>query len=107
MRTLLVSLAFFFVAGPEKARACVPGDTLAYVIHGNDRTLAAFEKPAGPVHPNLTTTGVFPNEIVVRGDRAYVVASGSNEIHVLDLASCAPVDTIPTGAGTNPFGIAL
>ncbi len=102
---LLISVCAFLNA-PE-AMAFVPGDTLAYVIHGNDRTLAAVEKPAGPVHFNLAVTGVFPNDLVLRGARACVTASGSDAVYMYDLAGCAPVDTIPTGPGTNPYALAF
>jgi YVTN family beta-propeller protein len=44
---------------------------------------------------------------VVRGSRAYAVCSGTAAIFVIDLNSSAVVDTIPCGAGSNPWSLAF
>lgn len=107
-RALALTAALALSTGAGAARAGAPpaGPSLL-VVHGGDRTLAAIASPAGPVHPGLATLGTFPNEIVVRGSRAYVVESGSNRIAVIDLLTGSVLQTIPTGPGTNPYGLAF
>jgi YVTN family beta-propeller protein len=103
--SLSPSAAVFFLFAPLlPAFAGAPIEN-AWVIHGNDRSLARVALPSGPSSLNVASLGSFPNEMAVRGSLAYIVCSGSHAIHVVDLLSGSPVDTIPTGAGTNPFGI--
>ena len=81
------------------------GGPAALVIHGGDRSLAAVPAPAGPPQLNLAALGAFPNDLVVRGTRAYAVCSGADAIFVIDLAAGAVVDTIPCGTGANPWSL--
>lgn len=103
---LATHLAAALAATPA-ASGTLPAGPSALVIHGGDRTLAAVASPAGPAQLGLTALGTFPNKIVVRGTKAYVVCSGSDEVQVVDLLSGSVVQTIPTGGGSNPYGIAF
>lgn len=91
-------------AAPARRAAAVTGPA-ALVIHGGDRSLAAVPAPAGPPQLNLAALGAFPNDIVVRGGRAYVVCSGADAISVVDLATNSVVGTIPCGPGSNPWSL--
>jgi YVTN family beta-propeller protein len=99
-------LATASLCGPAASAPALDTET-AFVVHGGDRSLAAYGLPSGPLSLNVTSLGVFPNEVVVHGDRAWVVCSGSDEIHVVDLLTRTTLDTIPTGAGSNPYGIVV
>jgi len=59
------------------------------------------------VQQNLHSIGQFPTAIKIRGNRAYVVNGGSNNIQIFDLNQNPPsqVGTIVVPPGSNPFDI--
>jgi hypothetical protein len=57
------------------------------------------------VTANAATLGLFTNQVVVRGEKAYVVNSGVNEIQVIDLATLNTSGNIDAGQGTNPWAM--
>ncbi|MEW5993557.1 MAG: hypothetical protein AB1744_04085 [Candidatus Zixiibacteriota bacterium] len=86
-------------------------DEIAYVINTSGETLSKINLTTGAVTNDILTLGSdvfsFPNQIVVRDTLAYVVASGTNEIQMIDLKNEVTVDFISTGVGTNPFWLAF
>lgn len=59
------------------------------------------------VQQNLNSIGQIPTAIKIRGNRAYVVNGGSNNIQIFDLDQTPPsqVGTIVVPPGSNPFDI--
>lgn len=86
-------------------------DPMAYVINASGETLSKINLATGDVTNNILTigsdVGSQPNQIVVRDSLAYIVASGTAEIQVVDLNSETTVDYISTGPGSNPFWMAF
>lgn len=86
-------------------------DRMAYVINTSGETLSKINLTSGVVFNNILTLGTdlhcYPNQIVVRGNYAYVIMSGTDEIQIIDLEGETTVNFITTGNGSNPFWMAF
>lgn len=86
-------------------------DEICWVINTTGETLSRINLTTGAVSNNVLPLGsdvfCFPNQIVVRDSIAYVVASGTNEIQLIDLNSVSTVAFIYTGPFTNPYWMAF
>ncbi len=98
-KILLTLLWLFFGA----AFAQVPFS--AYVVNTLGENLSMIDLETHSVNSNAAALGLYPNQVAIRGEKAYVVISGLNEIRALDLATLATLQTIDTGAGSNPWEI--
>ena len=85
------------------------GDRHLVVIGGMDGVLYVYDratmKLVGSLSMGEEGGGRAPNQIVVRGDRAYVVNSSVHTIQVIDLSNPASPRTryeVSTGGGSNP-----
>ena len=77
------------------------------VLNGVDNTLSSIDFLKGETSLNGASFAGFPNHAVVAKDRLYVVVSGSNQVILFNKQTLAPLDTLFTGAGTNPFAVAV
>jgi len=105
---LLVGL-ILFGCGEDKATGPVepaPARS-AYVVNGLAQTLSIFDMEGKTMANDVVQVGKYPNWIVIREDRAYVVNSGDNSVQVIDLADNTTLGLIDTGDGTNPMQIAF
>ncbi len=79
----------------------------AYVLNTTGETVSRVNLSTGVVDNDFITVGSdlfsYPNQIVVRNKTAYVVASGTNEIQLIDLAADTTLGFIDIGAATNPY----
>ncbi len=86
-------------------------DEIAYVINTVGETLSKINLTTGVVSNNILTLGSdvlsYPNQIVVRDTLAYVIASGTDEIQIIDLNTETTVGFISTGANSNPYWMAF
>lgn len=99
-------------AGPKKATGvdgpqamALFGDDHLLVAGGFDVTFYVFHRKTLDL-VGKTAIGAWPENIVVHGQRAYIVNSGFNTVQVIDLANpAAPktVDEVSTGTATNPM----
>jgi len=75
------------------------------VLGGMDQTLHVYDR-ASLVRVGSEALGVAPNQVVVRGARAYGIVSFENTVQVIDLTDpTAPstIDQVSLGEGKNPF----
>jgi len=82
------------------------GDSYVLAAGGLDNVLYVFDRATMGKVGEITVATV-PNQILVRGQRAYVISSGENLVHVIDLTDpAAPktADQVALGAGVNPMG---
>ena len=77
------------------------------VLNGVDNTLSSIDLLKGETSLSEASFTGFPNHAVVAKDRLYVVVSGSNQVILFNKQTLAPLDTLFTGAGTNPFAVAV
>lgn len=77
----------------------------AYVVNTLGENLSMINLETHTVNPNAAALALYSNQVAIRGEKAYVVISGLNEIRVLDLATLATLQTIDTGVGSNPWEI--
>jgi len=83
------------------------GGNALYVVNGLTETLSKIDLENDIVHENIVSLGLWPNDIVVRGEKAYVVNSGSEDLYVVDLMSDSLLSIIDLGEGTNPWSAAF
>ena len=80
----------------------------AWVISQNDGSVTRVNLDSGAVTPNVATVGFLANRIEVNatGTWAVVACSGSDDVHVLDLAT-ANDTAIALPAGSNPWDVEI
>ena len=74
----------------------------AYIVNGAAETLSVFDIEASQIENDILTLGSVPNDIKIRGARAYVVNYGDNSVQIIDLESRTNIDLINVGDGTGP-----
>jgi DNA-binding beta-propeller fold protein YncE len=79
--------------------------TTAYVVNSypGDETLSRIDLTTGVVVNNILNLGASPNQIVIKGDSAYVVNSLDHDIQVIDLVTETTVGYINIDEPRNPF----
>lgn len=89
------------------AVSALAADPTAYVLNTNGETLSKINLRTGIVQNDILTIGSdvisYPNQLVVRDTTAYVIASGTNEIQVINLNTEQTSFYINTGASSNPY----
>lgn len=90
------------IDGPQSL--ALLGDAHLLALGSNDATLYVIDRATMQV-VGTEETGTAPNQVIVRGQRAYVISSLENTVQVIDLANPADpatIDEVSTGEGTNP-----
>jgi len=80
------------------------GDAHLLALGSNDATLYVIDRATMDVVGSIVT-GTAPNQVLVRGTKAYVIGTMDNTVQVISLADPAhptTVDQVSTGAGTSP-----
>ncbi|NNF05769.1 MAG: hypothetical protein HKN21_03325, partial [Candidatus Eisenbacteria bacterium] len=91
---------------------CIWGSTSAFALPETAVVLNGIDNTASTARLDLNTSqlGVlnfpsFPALGTLEGNYVYISLSGANEVRVYDAMNLAPVATLPTGAGTNPYAV--
>ncbi len=79
----------------------------AFVVNNMAETLSRINLETGEVFNDIVSLGLVPNQIVIQGDRGYVVNSNSNNIQIIDLENDSSLGTIELGDSNNPWNIAF
>ncbi|PKK82406.1 MAG: hypothetical protein CVT49_13795 [candidate division Zixibacteria bacterium HGW-Zixibacteria-1] len=99
LKTVLISIFIFSTAAAV--------DPTAYVLNTNGETLSKINIKTGVVENDILTIGSdvisYPNQLVIRDTLAYAIASGTNEIQVINLNTEQTSFFINTGAESNPY----
>ncbi len=77
-----------------------------YVVNGTAETLSRVDLETGDVTNDILALGLYPNDILIVGDTAYIVNSGTADVYMYDLVSQSVVRTVNIGAYRNPYRIA-
>jgi len=89
------------------ATAAIAAEPTAYVLNTNGETLSKINLTTGLIENDILTIGTdalsYPNQIVIRDTLAYAIASGTNEIQVINLNNDQTSYFINTGASSNPY----
>ena len=85
------------------------GDITLLIANTLGETLSIASRSNGQwtMQTDVAQTGQGANDIVVHGDRAYIVCSLSNSIHVVNTTDLSTVREISTGEGTNPYAVVI
>ncbi len=78
-----------------------------YVVNTLGQNLSAVNLDTQSSTPDALPLGLYSNQVVVRGTKAYVVNSGTNEIQVIRLNPLETIRNIDLGAGSNPYNLAF
>lgn len=93
------------VSATNSVRSALP-KTL-YVVNGLAETLSKINLKTDSISNHVTTLGVAPNQVVVKGSRAYVVNSLSSNIQIIDLTADTTLGFINLAPGSNPWNMAF
>jgi len=74
-----------------------------FVINGLAETLSEVDLDEGTVQNNILTLGLYPNDIIIIRDSAYILNSGSDDLYVYDLIDQQLVNVHDIGSGRNPY----
>jgi DNA-binding beta-propeller fold protein YncE len=77
-----------------------------YVINGGAETMSKVDLETDAVTNHILTLGLWPNDILIVRDTAYIVNSGSADVYMYDLIVQSKVRTIDIGSNRNPYRIA-
>jgi len=105
---LLVSLLVFNLIGcGEEETTTVEATGGVYIVNGKAQTLSVLDVGKSDMKNDVLSTGKWPADIKVAGDKAYVVNTGDNNIQIIDLNSLKQTGLINTGDNTGPERIAF
>jgi len=108
MPRIIPPLFFFLFTGFALSFA---GQPTAYVVNSTGETLSKIDLTSETVTNNIVSLGTdinsFPNQIVIRDTLAYVIASGTDEIQIINLKTEETVRFYNTGVNTNPYWMAF
>ncbi|MFQ6105214.1 MAG: YncE family protein [Candidatus Glassbacteria bacterium] len=104
MKNVLIAIFFTSIAASNAISQLTKS---LYVVNGLGGTLSKVDLENGTVYDDIVTLGDWPNDIVVRGDRAYVINSGSADMYVIDLLGDSLLSVIDLGEGNNPWSAAF
>lgn len=80
-------------------------DKKIYVVNTLGENLSVIDLEDGKVNSNAKSLGLFTNQIVVRGEKGFVINSGFNEIEIFNLHNLETIKRIDLGTGTNPYAM--
>jgi hypothetical protein len=103
MLRLFIATAFFVQAVMVSAQ--IP--RTLYLVNGLAETLTKINLEDNTVSNHIVSLGVVPNQVVVKGKKAYVVNSASSNLQKIDLTADTTLGFIFLGAGKNPWNVVL
>ena len=74
----------------------------AYIINGSSQTISVFDVEKLEMKNDVLPVGKWPADIKIKGDKAYVVNTGDNNVQVIDLQTLTNAGLINIGDGTSP-----
>ena len=113
-KLIKVGLLFFMVvliiAGCDDDEVTAPDLSISsaaelYVINVLGNTISAIDLETLTVTNDVAVTGTFPNSLVYRNGKLYLINSGSNDIRIFDVTTWQEETPIEVGAGHNPMNM--
>jgi DNA-binding beta-propeller fold protein YncE len=77
------------------------------VLNTLGETLSIIDPGTDTVAKDVASAGLWPNQIVILGTRAYIVNSGDNQIQVCNVENLTSGTPMVLDPGTNPLQIAF
>ncbi|HID94870.1 MAG TPA: YncE family protein [Candidatus Latescibacteria bacterium] len=110
--TAVSLLAAILIAGCGKKEPVGPQtvsvpERAALIVNGLAETISILDIEQGVITNDVVTVGKWPNAIVIRDGRVYVVNSGDNNIQIFDLSNMLNVRFVDIGSNTNPMQMAF
>ncbi len=106
---MLKNLCLALVLGSTLVFSTARADNIAYVVNSypGDETLSKINLTTGEVVNNFLNLGVSPNQIVIKGDYAYVVNSLDHDIQIINLKTESTAGYINIGEPRSPYHMAF
>jgi len=107
---LLFLMIVITITGCEDDEITAPNPSTAaateiYVINVLGNTISVIDLESLTVTNDVAVTGTFPNALVYRKGKLYLVNSGSNDIRIFDVNTWEEESPINVGAGNNPMNM--
>jgi DNA-binding beta-propeller fold protein YncE len=99
-----VILALMLIVATAQPGISSTGKQL-YVVNSFMETLSRIDLTEQEVYNDILMLGSIPNDLVIEGEMAYVVNSGTNDLYEIDLPSEIISRVIDLGTGNNPWAI--
>lgn len=103
--------SFVIMAAVLLASSILAADPAAYVVNASGETLSKINVRTGEVSNDILQLGSdidsYPNQIVIRDTLAYVTASGSDEMQIINLNTNLTAGWVRFEAGDNPYWTAF
>ncbi|HEY9766617.1 MAG TPA: YncE family protein [Chroococcales cyanobacterium] len=84
-----------------------PKSPYLLVVNGTSKTLSKINLTSGEILENFISTGLWPNQLLVKDTTGFLVSSGDNCVSALDLAQGNKIGDINLAAGSNPYEMAF
>lgn len=103
--SLMLILLLIFCINPATFGQAIP--KRAFILNSVANTLSVFDIENQSMILDTLSPGAnsFPNHMVMRNGKGYVLNSGINDIMVFDLATLQRIRRIPLPNGTNPWAM--
>ena len=101
---LSILLAFTIIGcGEDEEEDITPEATkAAYIINGAAQTMSVFDIEKLEMKNDILPVGKWSADIKIKGDKAYVVNTGDNNVQIIDTLTLTNAGLIDTGDGTSP-----
>ena len=76
-----------------------------FILNSLAETISVYDADSGTVHNDAVTTGSWPNDILYREGKLYVVNSGDNSVWAYDESTLEKTGEIYLGKNRNPWTI--
>jgi YVTN family beta-propeller protein len=113
-RLLGIALVLAFVVGlggctkDDSTSPQAPASSKAIIVLNSLGTsLSVIDLERDTVYNNVVTVGKWPNHVLQKDGKIYVVNSGSNNIQVFSAENYGSLASIELGAGNNPMYLAI
>lgn len=100
-----IAVCFLLLLAPGVQSPVAHATPTALVMNGIDNTISTADLTTGAVQLGPHAFAGFPSEAVVKAGKLYVVVSGADAVEVLDTATLTLLQTLSTGAGSNPYAL--
>jgi len=84
-----------------------PSGRVAYLVDFASNTLDLVDLEHGTSSLGLLPVGIVPNQIEVRGNRAFVVNSFPENLQIIDLSGPTTTATVTLNPGSNPWAVEI
>jgi YVTN family beta-propeller protein len=84
-----------------------PAAQSIFILNALGKTISMINLQTEVCVKDIKTVGIYPNQIVYRNGKLYVVNSGSNNVQIFNADTYDTLGVVNVGSGTNPMLLAF